>query len=99
MLSSEAAAFAGPAASGTPQKAAIYGSVSTADICNNMRAILAEDREGARVVLAPEDISFAEAVEGAEKDRVKKLGVFEIVVRPKGGADEVRRTIKINAQD
>ncbi|TAQ87093.1 hypothetical protein B7494_g4565 [Chlorociboria aeruginascens] len=54
----------------------IYGSVTTADIVANLKAILAEDEEGARVVLSPEDISFVEDME--EKDRVKRLGIFEI---------------------
>lgn len=80
-----------------PENASIYGSVSTADIIANLKAILAEDQEGARVVLSPEDIMFVK--ETQEKDRVKNLGVYEIDIMVKGASDVVRRTIKINAQD
>jgi ribosomal protein L9 len=79
------------------QKTSIYGSVTTADIAENIRAVLVEDNVGARVVLTSEDITFVE--EGEEKDRVKHLGVFEIDIRIKGAADNIRRTIKVNAQD
>lgn len=79
------------------QKAAIYGSVTTADIAANLRAILAEDEEGARVVLGSEEVEFVEQLE--EADRVKHLGVYEIEIRLKGGQLPVRRTIKVNAQE
>lgn len=79
------------------QMTSIYGSVTTTDIAENIRAVLAEDDVGARVVLTPEDITFVE--EGEEKDRVKHLGVFEIDIRIKGATDNIRRTIKVNAQD
>lgn len=78
-------------------KTSIYGSVTTADIAENIRAVLAEDDVGARVVLTSDDITFVE--EGEEKDRVKHLGVFEIDIRIKGATDNIRRTIKVNAQD
>jgi len=79
-----------------PSKTAIYGSVSTADIAASLKAILAEDEDGARVVLGPEEISFVETTE--ESDRVKHLGIFEIDIRLKGAPDAVRRTIKVSAQ-
>jgi hypothetical protein len=81
----------------SPQKTSIYGSVTTADVADNVRAILAEDDLGARVVLTPEDITFVE--EGEEKDRVKHLGVFEIDIRIKGAIESIRRTIRVNAQE
>ena len=81
---------------GPQQKTSIYGSVSTADIATSLKAVLAEDEDGARVVLSPEEISFVEVKE--EGDRVKHLGVFEIDVRLKGAPDAVRRTIKVSAQ-
>jgi len=85
------------APSQTTQNTSIYGSVTTADVCANLRAVLAEDDEGSRIVLSSEDISFVE--EGEEKDRVKQLGVFEIDIRVKGATDSIRRTIRVNAQD
>jgi hypothetical protein len=80
-----------------PLKTNIYGSVTTADIAANLKAVLAEDDEGARVVLSSEDIAFVE--EQDERDRVKHLGIFEIVIRVKGATDDIRRTIKVNATD
>lgn len=80
----------------TPSKTSIYGSVSTNDIATNLKAILAEDKQGGRVLLAAEDISFVEKTEDA--DRVKHLGVFEIEIRLKGAPDVVRRTIQVQAQ-
>lgn len=70
--------------------------MSTADIAANIKALLAEDKDGSRVVLLPEDISFVEVLE--EKDRVKHLGIFEIDITLKGAADVVRRAIKVTAQ-
>lgn len=90
-----AAARAGKEAP-APTKASIYGSVSTNDIATNLKAILAEDTQGARVVLTPEEITFVQQME--EKDRVKQLGVFEVEIRLKGAADIVRRTIQVHAQ-
>ncbi|MCJ1368711.1 hypothetical protein MMC16_007856 [Acarospora aff. strigata] len=58
-----------------PQPAAIYGSVSTQDIASAVKAVLALDSEGARVVLGAEDVSFvqnAEAEGGADTDRVPR---------------------------
>ncbi|EKD15762.1 fructose-bisphosphate aldolase [Drepanopeziza brunnea f. sp. 'multigermtubi' MB_m1] len=80
----------------TPGKENIYGSVSTSDIAANLKAVLAEDEEGVRIVLSPENISFVGETE--EKDRVKHLGVFEIDIQLDGATESVRRTIKVNAQ-
>jgi hypothetical protein len=80
-----------------PGKKNIYGYVTTADIAANLKAVLAENDEGARVIISPEDIIFVEDQE--EKDRVKHLGVFEIVIRVKGATNDIRRTIKVNAAD
>lgn len=81
----------------TDTKQAIYGSVSTADIAANIRAVLAEDAEGSRIVLGPEDITFVTETE--EKDRVKHLGTFEVDVRVKGAPEAVRRRITVHAQE
>lgn len=70
--------------------------MSTSDIAANLKAILAEDEDGSRVVISPEQISFVQETE--EKDRVKQLGIFEIEIRLEGAADSVRRTIQVNAQ-
>lgn len=75
---------------------AIYGSVSTSDIAASIRAMLTEDPDAARIVLGPEDISFAVATE--ESDRVKRLGTFEVDIKVKGSPKAVRRKITVNAQ-
>jgi hypothetical protein len=79
------------------QEVSIYGSVTTIDIADNLKAILAEDSEGSRVVLSPEDISFLR--KGEEKDRVKHMGTYEIDIKVKGATSAVRRTITIKAQE
>jgi hypothetical protein len=71
--------------------------VSTGDVAANLKAVLAEDDEGARVVLSPEEITFVEETEDAY--RVKHLGVFEIEIKLNGATESVRRTIIVNAQD
>lgn len=83
------------------QVAAIYGSVSTADIAESIKAILAQTEEGARVVLSAEDITIVTnggIVPGAEADRLKALGEFEVDIRVKGG-EAVRRFISVKAQE
>lgn len=59
--------------------------------------MLAKDSEGALVVLAPDDITFANEVE--EKDRVKHLGTFDIAIKIKGAKHVVRRTITVKAPE
>ena len=81
----------------SPQKISIFGSVSTTDITDNLKEILAEDGKGSRVVLTPEDIVFVSHEE--EKDRIKHLGTFEIDIKVKGQTAAVRRTITVKAQE
>ncbi len=80
---------------------AIYGSVSVADIAEQVKAVLAATEEGARVVLGPEDIKIIRN-EGqdaqAEADRIKMLGDFRVDIRVKGG-DVVRRTVRIIGEE
>ncbi|RFU33080.1 hypothetical protein B7463_g3240, partial [Scytalidium lignicola] len=95
-LSEEALEAQGPAPV-VQEKTGIYGSVSTADIAANLKAILAAHKEGSKVVLSPEDIVFVEKTD--EKDRVKTLGIFEIYIRIKGAPDVIRRTIQVHALD
>ena len=79
----------------------IHGSVSTADISEAVKAVLAQHEEGARVVLGPEDITISgEGGEGSgiEPGRIKALGTFTADVRVKGG-EPIRRTIVVKAQE
>ena len=83
--------------------ATIYGSVSTSDIVDSMKAMLSRTEEGARVVLAAEDVKILvpEDVEpqsiGIEGDRLKALGEFQVEARVKGG-EAVMRTVSVRAQ-
>lgn len=79
----------------------IYGSVTTADIAANMKAVLAEDEEGSKVALKAEDITFVNEFDAKniERDRVKTLGLFEIDIAIKGSPSLVRRFVKVSAQE
>ena len=79
-----------------PTSTKIIGSVSTNDIATNLKAILAEDKEGARVSLAVEDVSFVKSTE--ERDRVNDLGNFEFQIKLSGATKPVRRSIQVRAQ-
>jgi len=89
-----------------PQLTTIFGSVSTADIAESIKAVLAQTRQGARVVIGPEDITiladedeqFGLKERGIEGDRLKALRDFQVEARVKGG-DPVVRTVSVRAQE
>ncbi|KAL9125733.1 MAG: hypothetical protein Q9217_005104 [Psora testacea] len=79
----------------------IFGSVTTADMAENIKALLGVEEESARVVIGAEDISIlGEGGEGSgiEGDRLKALGNFLVEVRVKGG-EPVLRTVTVLAQE
>ncbi|KAL8861995.1 MAG: hypothetical protein Q9178_001450 [Gyalolechia marmorata] len=79
----------------------IFGSVSTANIVESIKAVLSASEESARVVLAPEDIQIDEMENedlGIEVDRLKALGEYKIEIRVKG-IDPIRRQVSIRAQE
>ncbi|KAI4288130.1 MAG: hypothetical protein L6R35_002611 [Caloplaca aegaea] len=79
----------------------IFGSVSTADIVDAIKAVLAEDEEGARVVLSTDEIYISEEASentGVEADRLKALGDYEVEIRLKG-VDAIPRRVSIRAQE
>ena len=87
-----------------PSLVTIYGSVSTADVVDSMKAILSQTEEGARVVLAAEDVKMLVPANvesqdiGVEGDRLKALGEFQVEARVKGGGAVVR-TVSVRAQN
>lgn len=92
---------AASAVSPKTERVPIYGSVSSADIIESVKAALAETEEGARVVLGPEDVTIIRSdgeASDIDADRFKTLGNFEVDIRVKGG-DAVRRTVSINPQE
>ena len=77
----------------------IYGSVSTADIADAVRAAISMDEEGRRVVLGAEDISIIReraTEDGMEPGKIKALGKFTVAVGVKGGT-LIRRTANVRA--
>lgn len=77
------------------QVTTIFGSVSTADIAESIKEVLAQTAEGARVVLGPEDVTILQLESnyqdnGIEGDRLKALGDFQVEARVKGGEPVVR---------
>ncbi|KAL8969858.1 MAG: hypothetical protein Q9197_004122 [Variospora fuerteventurae] len=79
----------------------IFGSVSTADIVDAIKAVLAEDEEGARVVLSTDEIYISEEASestGVEADRLKALGDYNVEIRLKG-VDAIPRRVSIRAQE
>ena len=94
-----AAASAPTASRSEPET--IFGSVSTADMAEAIKALLARDEESARVVIAAEDIRIVGdgGVSGAvEGDRLKAIGEFEVELRVKGG-EVVRRVVCVKPQE
>ncbi|CAF9942233.1 hypothetical protein IMSHALPRED_003427 [Imshaugia aleurites] len=89
-----------------PQVTTIFGSVSTTDIAESMKAVLAGSTEGARVVFGAENITIFQDEDdelghqdkGIEEDRLKALGDFRVEVRVKGG-EPVIRTVSIKAEE
>ena len=88
-----------------PQLTHIFGSVSTADMAESIKAVLAGTAEGARVVIGAEDVTilqdeddeFGHQEKGIEGDRLKVLGDFKVEIRIKGG-EPVVRTVSVEAQ-
>lgn len=88
------------AASSSPQLQTIFGSVSTADVADTVKALLAEDEDSRRVVIGPEDIKFVgEISNGVEGDRLKALGEFQLEIRVKGGEVALQRTVGVIAPE
>ncbi|KAL8716238.1 MAG: hypothetical protein Q9220_000143 [cf. Caloplaca sp. 1 TL-2023] len=80
----------------------IYGSVTTADIVESIKAVLAGDEEGKRVVLGSEDVVFLDEVDeekGVEVGRVKAVGEFAVEVRVRGVEGGVGRRVSVRAME
>lgn len=78
----------------------IYGSVSTADIADKVKAVLYELDKGERIVLGAEDITImnSQGEEFSEETaRLKVLGDFRVAIRVRNG-ETVNRTVRIRAE-
>ena len=80
-----------------PERIPIFGSVSTVEIANHIKALLAENDEAALVVLTAEDIQFVGLNESDENDRVKFIGDYEVEIFVKGSEEAVKRTVRVLA--
>lgn len=82
----------------TDQTIPIFGSVSTADIVQEIRALLAHNDEAARITLDESDVKFVDA--GLEDPtRAKHLGIFPIEILVKGfDGSPVSRKVHVIAQ-
>lgn len=80
---------------------AIYGSVSTQNVLDAVKAALATNDESARVNITDEDVKFVETGAGTEEAGkvVKHVGDFTVEIRIKGTEDAVQRLIKVHAQE
>ena len=76
---------------------AIYGSVSTQDVLNAVRAVMANNDEAARVVLHESDIQFVGLpdVEDSEAGKLKHIGEFTMEIKVKGFDKVVKKAVKI----
>jgi hypothetical protein len=77
---------------------AIYGSVSTTDIANNIKEYVAYNDEASRVTLSDNDIKFVGVSELEETTRVKHLGEYDIEISIKGTEGRVQRKVHVIAQ-
>ena len=84
----------------------IFGAVSTVDVADSIKALLAKSEEATRIALGPEDLKFVQEqssdsddqVDGIEGERLKALGDFEVVIKVKGGSP-VTRTVSVRPQE
>lgn len=76
----------------------IYGSVSTADVATNLKALLASTVVAGKIVLAEDDITFT-SIGDAQSDRVKQLGTFNIEIKVKGYNEAIRRQVRVLPED
>ena len=87
-------------ATSAPQLQTIFGSVSTADVADTIKGLLAQDEESRRVVIGAEDIRFVgDTSQGVEGDRLKALGEFQVEMRIKGGDVALQRMVAVIQPD
>jgi hypothetical protein len=81
---------------------AIYGSVSTQDVLNAVRAAMGNNDESARVIIAEEDVHFVDAGSAATEESgrvVKHIGDFFVEIKVKGAEAGIQRLVKVNVQE
>lgn len=79
----------------------IFANVSTADVAEAIKAVLARDEESAKIIVIAEDIkilSEGEMAGDVERDRLNAIGEFDVEIRVKAGG-YVRKTVSVTLQD
>ncbi|CAI6339970.1 unnamed protein product [Periconia digitata] len=77
----------------------IYGSVSTTDVANTIKAALAHNDEAARVLLSDSDIKFITGFEEDDTSRLKQVGSFKVEIQLSGAEAPLLRTVRIRAKE
>ncbi|EGO52860.1 hypothetical protein NEUTE1DRAFT_91606 [Neurospora tetrasperma FGSC 2508] len=74
---------------------AIFGSVSSSDILNQIKALVSGHEEASRIILEPSSVKIGGLAE--DNDRIRHLGRWEIeiAVARAGGLDPVRKSVEI----
>lgn len=74
---------------------AIFGSVSSSDILNQIKALVSGHEDASRIVLGPSSVKIVGLAE--DNDRIRHLGRWEIeiAVARAGGLDPVRKSVEI----
>ncbi|QIW94930.1 hypothetical protein AMS68_000448 [Peltaster fructicola] len=81
------------------QLQAIYGSVSTHDVYEALKARMAQNDESSRVVFDESAVVFTSPdVDAEDRNKLKTVGTFSYEIKLKGAETAISRTVKVIAQ-
>lgn len=98
LIASQAPTPTSQADSSNQAERAIFGSVSSTDILNQIQALISSHEEASRIVLKPSSIKIVGLADG--NDRIRHLGQWDIeiaVARAGSGLEPVRKKVEIVA--
>jgi hypothetical protein len=82
-----------------PPATGIFGSVTTADVANSIRSLLAaSEDEASRVAVEPRAIRFLDPDAEGGEDRVKSTGLFEVEIALSAEVS-LRKTVEVVAAE
>lgn len=76
----------------------IYGSVSTTDIANKARELVAHNDEAAKILFNEDNIRLPDLQAAEDRKRIKRLGEFEVEIMMKGADAKVVRNVRVLQQ-
>lgn len=87
-----------PSRSSNHTSTSIYGSVSSLDVLNSIRSVLANNEEASRINLSEGDIRFLN-VRGDDDKRLKHLGEFLINIFVSGlpEGQSIKKVVKVSS--